>query len=435
MPSRMHRWLEAVGLHRPALRAWAEYDLAISGFNSVILTAVFPVYFAQVAAADIPARSATEYFGFTTAFALAIAAVLAPLIGVVADRRGWALRLLAVHTVIGALAVLTLVGAGPGEWRLGLWAFAIANIAATISFSLYGSLLPHLVSADEMDRLSTAGYALGYLGSSILLGIILYLIQHPGTVGLPPGPWAARVGFGLVAVWWLAFSVPLFARVTSPPPSQEGGASSVASFVSRLAENVRGLRQYPEAFLFLGAFLIYNDGIGTIIRMAGIYGAELGIPQSTLIGAILMVQIVGIPCAFGFGALARWTGAKPAILFGLCVYGAISVQAYRMRTAGEFVVLALLVGLVQGGTQALSRSLFASMIPPERSGEFFGLFSVFEKFAGIFGPLVFSLVLHLTGSSRGAILAIVGFFVVGGSLLLGVNVARGTARIRPAATA
>jgi UMF1 family MFS transporter len=175
----------------------------------------------------------------------------------------------------------------------------------------------------------------------------------------------------------------------------------------------------------LTAFLVYNDGIQTIIKMAAAYGAEIGIGSGALIGAIVLVQFVGVPFAFLFGALAGRIGAKRAIFVGLLVYAAITVLGYRMRSGRDFLVLALLVGMVQGGTQALSRSLFASMIPPHRSGELFGFYAVFEKFAGIFGPLLFDLVIGLTGSSRGAILSIVGFFAVGAALLSRVDVAEG----------
>jgi UMF1 family MFS transporter len=200
----------------------------------------------------------------------------------------------------------------------------------------------------------------------------------------------------------------------------------------RLGETFRELRGYRQAFLMLVAFLIYNDGIQTIIKMATAYGTEIGIGQSSLIGAILLVQFVGIPCSVLFGMLAGRIGAKQAIFFGLLAYTAISVLGYFMKNATHFFILAGLVGMVQGGTQALSRSLFASMIPPHKSGEFFGFFSVFEKFAGIFGPLIFAGTIAVTGSSRNAILSVIGFFAVGAALLSLVDVAEGQRAARHA---
>jgi UMF1 family MFS transporter len=201
---------------------------------------------------------------------------------------------------------------------------------------------------------------------------------------------------------------------------------------TRLADTVRELRGYKQAFLAMLAFTIYNDGIQTIIKMASVYGTEIGIGQSDLITAILLVQFIGIPFAFGFGWLAGILGTKRSIFLGLLVYTGICIFAYNMTTTREFYILAMLVGLVQGGTQALSRSLFARMIPKHKSGEFFGFYSVFEKFGGILGPLLFGIALGQSGSSRIAILSVIAFFVVGGGILTLVNVNAGEAAARAA---
>jgi UMF1 family MFS transporter len=218
-------------------------------------------------------------------------------------------------------------------------------------------------------------------------------------------------------------------RVPEPPVSaraREGGAAAhIAGAFRRLRGTLHSLQRYRHALLTLVAFLLYNDGIGTIIRMSSLYGTQVGIDQGSLIAALLMVQFVGVPCSFAFGAVARRIGAKRAIAVSLLVYTAVSVLAFYMRTAAHFFALAFLVGLVQGGSQALSRSLFASMVPKQHSSEFFGFFSVFEKFAGIFGPLIFSLAIGLTGSSRSAILSMIFFFVAGGLTLSFVDVEEG----------
>jgi UMF1 family MFS transporter len=225
------------------------------------------------------------------------------------------------------------------------------------------------------------------------------------------------------------FSIPLFRRVPEPPrriePDERAGQSPVRVALVRLGETFRELRSYRQAFLMLLAFLIYNDGIQTIIKMATAYGTEIGIGQSALISAILLVQFVGIPCSFLFGSIAGRIGAKRALFLGLLAYTVISILGYYMTTATHFFILAGLVGMVQGGTQALSRSLFASMIPQHKSGEFFGFFSIFEKFAGIFGPLIFAATIAVSGSSRNAILSVIGFFAVGAALLALVNVPEG----------
>ena len=239
----------------------------------------------------------------------------------------------------------------------------------------------------------------------------------------------ARLAFLSVAVWWGLFSIPLFRRVPEPPariePDERRGENPMRAAFVRLGETFRELRSYRQAFLMLLAFLIYNDGIQTIIKMATAYGTEIGIGQSALIGAILLVQFVGIPCTFLFGSVAGRLGAKRSLFVGLLAYTVISILGYYMTTATHFYILAALVGMVQGGTQALSRSLFASMIPQHKSGEFFGFFSIFEKFAGIFGPLIFAGTIAMTGSSRNAILSVIGFFAVGAGLLALVDVDEG----------
>jgi UMF1 family MFS transporter len=324
-----------------------------------------------------------------------------------------------------------------GQWLLALVLFVLANVGANGSFVFYDALLPHVAEPDEMDRVSTAGYALGYVGGGLLLLVSLLMIKQPAWFGLPHGPGLtgaqatlpARLSFLLTGLWWIVFSIPLFRRVGEPAPTprrpEDAGRGAVAASFAQLGRTLRELASYRQALLMLVAFLVYNDGIGTIIRMATIYGTELGLGQGAMIGAIVLVQFVGIPFAFLFGGLAGRIGAKRAIFLGLVVYGAISVLGYYMKTSRDFLVLATLVGVVQGGTQALSRSLFASMIPRQKSGEFFGFFSVFEKFAGIFGPLVFSIVIGATGSSRLSILSVIAFFAAGGLLLAGVDVEAG----------
>ncbi|HEX5725708.1 MAG TPA: MFS transporter [Longimicrobiaceae bacterium] len=428
--------LERLGLHRPELRAWAMYDWANSGMITTITTAVFPIYYVRVAGAGLDPSDATRTYGWVTTAGLAVIAVLAPVLGTIADYVAVKKRMLGTFMGIGATAVALMVLIGRGDLLLASVLFILANIGVNGSFVFYESLLPHVAREEEMDRVSTAAYALGYVGGGLLLVLNLLWIQQPGWFGLPSAEWGSRLSFLSVAVWWVLFSIPLFRRVAEPPVRLEAderrGENPVRVAFTRLRETFQSLRGYRQAFLMLLAFLIYNDGIGTIIRMATAFGTELGIAQGTLIAAVVLVQFVGIPFAFLFGMLAGKIGAKRCIYLGLAAYVLISVLGYRMQDGGDFMRLAVLVGMVQGGTQALSRSLFATMIPRHKSGEFFGFWSVFEKFAGIFGPAIFSLVLAATGTSRSAILAIMAFFVVGGLLLSRVNVPEGQRRARAA---
>jgi len=432
-------WLAKLGLDRPELRAWAMYDWANSAMVTTIITAVFPIYYETVACAGMKREQATWWFSISTTVGMVLIASISPLLGTIADFNGRKKRMLASFLALGLTSVAAMFLIHHGDWVLASVLFILANIGANGSFVFYDALLPHIASDDEVDRVSTAGYALGYMGGGALLALNLAWIQKPEWFGLPSGPnltesqatLPARLAFLSVAIWWLAFSIPLFRRVSEPKPlggfdpEQRPGALPVRLAVRRLVETARTLRRYRAAFLMLLAFLIYNDGIGTIYRMATIYGTEIGIEPGVMIASILLVQFVGIPCAFLFGILAGRIGAKRSIGLGLIVYTGICIVGYFMTSWKHFVVLAILVGTVQGGTQALSRSLFASLIPRDKSGEFFGFFGVAEKFAGIFGPALFALINAMTGHSRGAILGVIVFFVVGGLLLTGVNVAEG----------
>ena len=421
--------LERLGLHRPELRAWAMYDWANSAFMTTIVAAVFPIYFHTVAGANLDPAEASFRFAAATTIALAVVAVLSPILGAVADFAGIKKQMLGSFLGLGVIATACMFFIEQGDWQLGVGLFILGNIGAAGSFVFYDSLLPHIASHREIDRVSTAGYALGYLGGGLLLTINLAWIQRPELFGIEGQGLATRLSFLSVAFWWLGFSIPLFRKVTEPArrleaDEQIGGKPFRSAFV-RLGETLREIRCYKQAFLMMLAFLVYNDGIGTIIRMATTYGTEIGLAQESLITALLLVQFVGIPFAFAFGQCATRIGAKRAIFVALSVYMGISVFAYYMTTALEFYILALLVGMVQGGSQALSRSMFASMIPRYKSSEFFGFFGVFEKFAGIGGPAVFAFMIWSTGSSRNAILSVIVFFIVGAALLAKVDVEEG----------
>jgi UMF1 family MFS transporter len=424
---------ERVGLGRPELRAWAAYDLANSAFITIIVTAVFPIWFIKVAASGLTAAQASQRLALATSIALTASALLGPLLGALADTAPIKKRLLGGFMAVGVAGTAAMFFLRPGEWGSAAILFGLTNVAATASIVFYDALLPHIARPEEMDRVSTAGYALGYVGGTILLVVDLLLIERHGWFGIDKDT-GTRLAFVSVAVWWLLFSVPTLRRVPEPPiagGAVHGLALATRSF-ARLAGTFRELRRYRQAMLFLVAFLLYNDGIGTIIRMATAFGTEIGLGTGTLIVAIIMTQVIGVPASFAFGSIAGRLGTKRAIYVGLATYCVVSVLGYFMTSATHFYLLAALVGLVQGGTQALSRSLFASMIPPSRSSEFFGLFGVFEKFAGIFGPAVFGIVSAIGGSSRGAILAVIGFFVLGGLLLAPVDVEAGRRAAREA---
>ena len=429
-------WLDRLGLNRPELRAWAMYDWANSAYWTTIIAAVFPVYFARVAAADLPPATATSRFAWASAVAVAIVALISPVLGAIADYAALKKRMLAVFLWIGALSTFGLWWVDRGDWQLALALFVLGNIGAAGSITFADALLPHIAADHEVDRVSSAGYAVGYVGGGLLLAVNTAWIAAPHVFGLPDGTFPVRLSFVSVAVWWLVFSVPIFRRVSEPPATREEGEGQATSLLtvgfSRLRHTFRELRLFRQAFLMLVAFAIYNDGINTIIRMASVFGTEIGLPQDSLILSFLIVQFVGVPCAFGFGRLAAHIGAKRSVLATLVVYTGISIFGYFVSTTWEFFFLAFMVGSVQGGSQALSRSLFAAMIPRHRSSEFFAFFGIFEKFAGILGPVLFAIVSDVVGSSRPAVVMVVVFFAVGGYVLTKVDVEAGQRAAREA---
>jgi UMF1 family MFS transporter len=432
----MTKLLERLGLGRPDLRAWAMYDWANSAFQTTIIAAVFPIYFHTVVAVDLGDAVSTSRFAWATTLAILIVALVAPLLGAIADYAAMKKKMLAVFVGLGVLSTLAMYWVRPGDWMFALTLFVLGNVAVAGSIVFYESLLPHLVSEAELDRVSSAGYAIGYLGGGVLLAINLLMIQRPSWFGIPDAGTAVRLSLASVGIWWLVFSIPLFRRVPEPPrrlePDESPDANLVVVGCRRLIETFKELRLFKQAFLFLVAFLIYNDGIQTIIRMATTFGSQIGIDQNAMITALLITQFIGVPFAFLFGMAAGRIGAKTAVFGGLAVYAFIIVLAYNMTSAAHFYALAIMVGMVQGGTQALSRSLFASMIPRHKSSEFFAFFGVFERYAGILGPLVFAVMVEATGQSRNAILAVLGFFVVGAAILVFVDVDAGRRAARQA---
>jgi UMF1 family MFS transporter len=425
----MKQLLERLGLGRPELRAWAMYDWANSAFQTTIIAAVFPIYFHNVVGASLGDTESTSRFAWATTIAILIVALVAPLLGAIADYAALKKKMLGAFLALGVVSTTMMYWIGPGDWMFALTLFVLGNVAVAGSIVFYESLLPHLVSRDELDRVSSAGYAIGYLGGGVLLAVNLLMIQRPAWFGIPDADTAVRLSLASVGLWWLIFSVPLFVRVPEPPrqlePDESASANVIATGVRRLMETLKELRRYKQAFLLLLAFLVYNDGIQTIIRMATTFGSEIGIDQNAMITALLITQFVGVPFAFLFGIVAGRIGAKTAVFAGLAVYAFIIFLGYFMTSAAHFYALALLVGMVQGGTQALSRSLFASMIPRHKSSEFFAFFGVFERYAGVLGPLLFAIMIESTGQSRQAILAVLGFFIIGAAILAFVDVDAG----------
>jgi UMF1 family MFS transporter len=415
-----------VGLRTREQRAWAWYDWANSVYFTTVITAVFPSFYATYAAKGLEPAQATARFGLITTISVLVVAVLSPILGALADYSGVKKQLLAIFMSIGVTACALMVFISEGDIMLASVLFFVGNIGVSGSTVFYDSLLPHVAKAGETDRVSSAGYAMGYLSGGLLLLLNLAWILYPGAFGFGSSVSAIRASFVSVAIWWAVFSIPLFRNVPEPPAEGTDGGFAIGAAFTRLGHTFKEVRRYRNAFLLFIAMLLYQDGIQTVIRMSSVYGAEVGIDQNAQIAAFVMVQFVGIPFAILFGALGARIGTKTCLFIAIGVYVVAASLAYFMTTVVHFFLLAFLIATVLGGSQALSRALFARMIPRDRTSEFFGFYAVSERFATIFGPVLFTISVAITGSSRTAILAIIGLFVAGAFVLSLVNEEEGT---------
>lgn len=409
--------------YRKTTISWCLYDWADSAFATVVIAAVLPVYYSSVAAAHLSAAEATIYWSYTVAISLLLTAFVAPVIGAVSDSTNKKKLGLKVCAGIGIFFTALLYFTGPGAWIYASVVYVIAHAGYSLSEIFYNSLLKFVSKPYDVDRVSTLGYAMGYLGGGLLLGICVLFFMF-----MEDQSFAARISFLLVAIWWTVFTVPIILNVDEPianPRNAMSRGNYIREGFGRVTNTFREIRRYRELFVFLIAFWLYNDGIGTIIRLAVIYGAEIGIGSMALIGALLVTQFVGIPFSILFGKLANRIGSKRSIYLGLVVYTIISVSAFFMQTAVHFWILAILVGTVQGGTQALSRSFFSNLVPAHKASEFFGFYGMSSKFAGVAGPLIFALVSQITGDSRLGIISLVVFFVSGITVLAMVDEKKG----------
>ncbi len=408
------------------VRSWCLYDWASSAFATTVMAAMFPPFFrARVTELGLSPATATAYWGYTTAAALALIALAAPLLGAMADQTGGKKRYLGAFALAGMAATAALPAIGFGDWKLASILYIVANIGFAGGNIFYESLLPHVARHGDIDSISTRGYAIGYIGGGILLTVNVLWVMRPSLFGLPGAEVAVKASFLSVALWWALFSIPFFRGVSEPPVVRAAVESPLRGALLRLRATFHHVRRFRQLLLFLIAFWLYNDGIGTIVKMATAFGDEIGIGLTDMVTALIITQFIGIPCTFVFGRLAGRMGVKRAILIALAVYACIAIGGYFMRTALHFYLLATAVGTVQGGAQALSRSLFGSMVPRHKSAEFFGFYNTSSRFAGIVGPLLFGAVSQATGQSRLSIAALVVFFVAGAALLSRVDVAAG----------
>ncbi len=407
---------QAASSYAKIINSWALYHWAENGYGTAVMVAVLPVYYSKVAASTLTPNQATVYWGYTTTIALIIVALLAPVLGTIANLTGIRKRLLMIFAAIGILSSASLYFIKTGDWLVASAIFIVGNITFALADVFHDSFLPHISKAGDIDRVSSRGFAAGYLGGGIILIISIAIIQLMSDKGL-----AARLTFITSAIWWAVFTIPLVLNVKEPAKTGSAEGNTFTQSIAELSRTFRNVKRYRQLSIFLLAFLIYNDGIYTIFKMATIYGAELGLNQNTLIGSLLLALIVGFPSAIFFGWLAKSIGAKRCIYICLLGYTLISIGAFFISKPIDFWILGAAVGAVMGGAQALSRSYFGSMIPKAKTAEFFGFYGMSSRIGGFLGPLVFAVVGQVMGNSRYAIISLLIFFIVGGLLLMNVD--------------
>lgn len=404
--------------------AWAMYDWANSTFATTVMAGFFPVFFKQYWNAGVEAQLSTFRLGVANSAASLVVLVLAPVLGAIADAGGAKKRFLITMAFLGIAASAALPLAGAGEWGLASALYVVGLIGFSGANVFYDALLVDVAPEAERHVVSGLGYAMGYLGGGLLFALNVATTVSPATFGLADSAQAVRVSFVSVALWWALFSIPVMLWVHEPR-RQIAPAAAIRRGLRQLVATWHEARRLRTVAVFLVAYWLYIDGVDTIIRMAVDYGLALGFEANALIVALLITQFVGFPAAIAFGYLGQRLGPKTGILIGLAVYVAVTVFAYFMHREQEFYVLAVAVGLVQGGVQALSRSLYSQLIPPARSAEFFGFYNMLGKFAAIIGPLLVGVVTLTFGDERLGLLSIVILFIAGAALLIRVDVAAG----------
>ncbi len=413
---------------RKAIWSWALYDWANSTFSTTVQAGFFPLFFkAYWANPDNPTES-TFYLGLANSLASIIIAILAPLIGSIADRGTAKKKFLVTFAFLGAAMTSGLWLVHQGQWPVAVTLFIIANVGFSGANVFYDSLLPGVASERKVDSVSSLGFALGYIGGGLLFAFNVWMYLDPEFFGLSAKEQAVKFAFLTVAVWWTVFTVPLILFVKEPRLyTAVPFRKAIVLGWGQLMDTFHHIRHLKIVGLFLLAYWFYIDGVDTIVRMAVDYGISLKFSSSSLIVALLLVQFVAFPAALFYGWLGTKIGTKKAILIAIVAYCFITVGGYFMSVEWHFYLLAAMIALFQGGIQALSRSLYTRIIPEKKAAQFFGFYNMFGKFAAVLGPVLMGTITLLTGNPRLGILSIMILFFTGALLFMKVDPAQGKA--------
>ncbi len=424
---------------RKAIFGWAMYDWANSAFATTVMASFFPIFFKEYWTMGADPVVSTAKLGLANSAAGILVALMAPLLGAIADRGAAKKKFLLFFAAIGIAATSALALVPRGDWQTAAACYVLATTGFAGSIIFYDSLLTTVASEARRDSISSLGFSMGYLGGGLLFAFNVWMAVSPSAFGLRDGSEGVKLSFFSVGIWWAVFTLPLIFLVRENSGTKgKPRTAIIREGLSQLRKTFREIRHMKTIFLFLAAYWLYIDGVDTIIVMALDYGLSIGFKAQDLILALLITQFIGFPSALIFGHLGERIGAKRAILIGICVYLFISIYGAFMREKHEFFILACIIGIVQGGVQALSRSLYSRIIPADRSAEYFGFYNMLSRFATVAGPILIgataiaarSMGYEGSAASRISIVSVAVLFLAGGFLLRNVDENKGREEAR-----
>ncbi len=402
--------------------SWALYDWANSAFATTVMAGFFPVFFTSYWAVGATAQQGTFYLGLANSLGSLLIAFFAPFAGAIADYGTYKKRLLVFLAYLGAILTASLWFVQMGNWQIAVLFYVFGSIGFSGANTFYDSLLPSVASEKKVDFVSSLGFSLGYIGGGLLFLANVLMFLFPETFGFADEVGAIKASFVSVGIWWIVFTIPLMLFVKedtdkTPLPLRK----AIKKGLKETSSTIANIRQLRTLSIFLIAYWLYIDGVGTIIRMAVNYGTALGFPSEALIVALLITQFVAFPSALAYSWFGKKIGVKQALLVAISAYAVIAFMGYFMSKPYHFYLLAICIGLFQGGIQALSRSYYTRLIPKDKSAQFFGFYNMLGKFATIVGPMLMGGVTIITGNNRFGIISLIILFIGGGVLLLKVD--------------
>jgi len=400
-------------------KSWILQDFGNSAYSITITTAILPLFFKSVAASHLADATSTAYWGYANSLATLLIALLAPLLGTIADFKGVKKKLFAAFTLVAILSSAMLATVGEGQWIYALVIYVITAVAFNGSSIYYDAFLTDVTTDERMDEISSKGFGFGYLGGTIPFIISLGVILNAEKLGLTV-TLATQLAFLITAVWWMIFTIPMLKNVKQKYYI-EGKPSKIKESFIALSITAKDIVKNKMVLYFMIAYFFYIDGVHTVITMATAYGVDVGVDSDRLLIILVAIQLVAFPFALLYGKLAKVFGARKMIMTGILTYTFISIYGFFLKTELDFWILAMLVASAQGGIQALSRSYFGKLIPKNKSAEYFSIFNIFGKVSSIFGPLLMGIVISITGETRYGILSLIILFILGAFFFLKIK--------------